>query len=295
MKKLLAYIGLLISVTIWSLTINAIIYCLDYITAFEVTVIRFSVSSIFLWVIYLFRGKKMAFAKGDQLKIAIAGILGTAVYYYFISESLTHLSPAIVGGVTGVIPVLTLIIAMLFFNKKMRFRNIIFIGMSFVGIIILNKPLEAELSHSYLGISLMLVGLVGWVVYTLLNEPLLHKYDPLNILILEMFYGAVVLLAYYFYQIGTDQIILLNFVALSDNTLLVVCLVFISLFASSIAYYLYNFAIKEVGVIISALFMNVIPVVTLIVSVAFAFEKLTFSKIIACILIVLAVYLIDEI
>ncbi len=62
-----------------------------------------------------------------------------------------------------------------------------------------------------------------------------------------------------------------------------------------VAYFLYNYALQKVGVTLSALFINVIPVATLLISVAVGHEALSFSKSIGCLLVVVAVYMIEDI
>lgn len=295
MSKLLAYLGLFISVTIWSASFVAIEICLAYMSPLEVNVVRFALGSLILWGIYLLRGNKMAFEKKDQFKIAMAGVFGTAGYYHLAKLSMTLISPSMMNIATGAIPMITLIIAMLFFGKRTRFRNIFFIAMSFVGIIILTNPFTTEVSGSTMGIGLAIAGNVCWVIYTLVNEPLVAKYDKLNLLTLQMSYGAVALISIYWYQVATDQVLLLDTAAVLLKDDVIVYLGFITVFASIIAYHFYNYALEKVGVTLSALFINVIPVTSLIISVASGTGVLTFNKIVGCTLVVLAVYLIEDI
>lgn len=295
MKKFSGYMSLFIAVSIWSVTFIAIDYCLDYMSPLEVNVLRFSLGALFLWFIQFGRRKRMAFEGKDQFKIAIAGIFGTAGYYYFANVSLAYISPAMVSITAGAIPIITLIVGMLFMGTRTRFRNIVMIFMSFAGIIIMTDPFMSGAEGNFAGIGLVMVGSVCWVIYTLMNEPFTIKYDKLSLLTIQMTYGAAVLVTIYCVQIVTDSTMVMELTVFTENPVVIFYVLFISLLSSVATYHLYNVALEQVGVTISALFINVIPVVALGVSVAAGLEELTLNKVIGCVLVVLAVYLIEDI
>ncbi len=60
-----------------------------------------------------------------------------------------------------------------------------------------------------------------WVIYTLINEPLNHKYDKLNLLTIQVFYGTVVFVVVYMIQILTGQVELINVGKIMANSELV--------------------------------------------------------------------------
>jgi drug/metabolite transporter (DMT)-like permease len=295
MRKLLAYIGLIVAVTIWSLSFISIDLCLDYMTVNEVNILRFTFSTALLWTLYFLRRQKLNFKKWDIPRIAISGIFGTAAYYYFESIGLDYVSPSNVSIITAAIPMMTLVIAMLFMSKKTRFRNIFLIGISFVGIVILADPKSTEIQSNYIGIGIVLIANICWVIYTILNERLTHKYDLLNLLTLQVTFGTMTFYFLYGVQIQLGHVEFMDLTLIFDNGRLVMNLLFLSVLASVLAYHLYNYALRTVGVTLSALFINVIPVVTLLVSVSVGQETLSFSKIIGCLLVVLAVYLIEDV
>lgn len=295
MSKILAYIGLFFAVTIWSISFVSIDHCLEYMSATQVNIVRFTIATLFLWGIYLIRGQKMKFEKSDIIKIGLSGMFGTAAYYFFQSISLDYVSPTTATIITGAIPIMTLVVAMLFTGKRTRFRNILFIAMSFVGVIVLTGSFDAVSSNSYIGIGIVLLANLCWVIYTIIGEPLNHKYDKLNLITMQIFCGTVMYYVLYMYQLYNNTARMIDINLILGNEELLFQLIFLSIMSSVVAYYLYNYALQKVGLTISALFINVIPVATLIISVAVGNEVLSFEKIIGCLLVVLAVYLIDDI
>lgn len=295
MQKFVAYIGLVVAVVIWSISFVSIDICLEYITASEVNVIRFAIASSILVVVFLLRGKKMKFRKKDLPKILLSGVFGTAAYYYFENISLDYISPAMVSIVTGAIPVMTLAIAMLVMGKRTKFRNIFFIMVSFSGIIVLTNPFSSVVSSNLSGIGLVLCANLSWVIYTLINEKLNQEYDKLNLLTIQMFFGTITFFIIYLVEIRLGKAVIVDISKIITNGPLVMHLLFLGALSSIVAYYLYNNALHIVGVTVSALFINIIPVATLLFSVVMKQETLSFNKVIGCVMVVSAVYFIEDI
>lgn len=294
MKKIIAYIALIASVSIWSISFVSIGMTLKQLSPGEINVIRFSLASIALILIQLSRKKKLALHRRDVFPIIISGLLGTTVYYYFENLSLQYLSPAAVSTLTGSIPVLTIVIAMLFLGYKTRMTNVVAIFLSFAGIIVLSYTEPSVQMVTLKGVIFIMIGNIGWVVYTLMNQKLNRKYDKLQLLTLQMIAGTIAFYLLYLFelQIGVGTVLRWELILTSRE--LMIHLLFLGLGASALAYYLYNYALSEVGFTLSSLFINVIPVMTLVVSVSVEAEELTFSKVLGCLLVVIAVYVIDE-
>jgi drug/metabolite transporter (DMT)-like permease len=190
---------------------------------------------------------------------------------------------------------MTLVVAMLFMGKKTRFRNIFLIGISFVGVVVLADPNSSEIQSNMRGISIILLANLCWVIYTLLNERLNHKYDLLNLLTVQVSFGAIAFYILYLTEIQLGYSTFMNLGVIFSDGPLLWNLFFLSVLSSVVAYYLYNYALQKVGVTLSALFINVIPVITLLLSVFIGGETLSFSKIIGCLCVVIAVYLIEDV
>jgi len=296
MSKALGYLGLTVAVLLWGISFISIDILLQVMTVGEINVIRFILSNGVLWLIHFARMKKMSFHRKDLPLVALAGILGTAGYYYFENLGLTYISPGMVSIVTGAIPIITLVVAMLFFGKKTPFKNIFLVFLSFGGIVVLMKPWGEAGMTNVSGVGVVMLANVFWALYTLFNEGLNRKYDKLQLLTLQYSFGMVAFLGFYFYGLSSHperQMLDLSLVLGSEK--MIGHLVFVCIFVSVGAYFFYNYALAHIGVMISALFINVVPVVTLIISVGIGYEPLTFNKIVGCLMVVVAIFFIDDI
>lgn len=296
MTKILTFVGLVIAVLVWGVSFISIDIALEDLSVNEINIIRFTISTAILWLIQLIRGKKIVIRGKDFWIASVAGIFGTAGYYYFENTGLLHISPGMVSVVTGAIPITTLVIAMLFFKKKTKFRNIFLIFLSFTGILVLMNPFSAEGQTNMLGVGLVMLANIFWSLYTLMNERLNKTYDKLQLLTIHFTAGLIAFYGFYFYDLSVNvQNRFLDVQKLIANANLMGHVIFIAIFASIVAYFLYNYAVDHLGVMISALFINVIPVITLIVSTMMGVEVLSFNKVMGCIMVVIAIFFIEDI
>lgn len=295
LSKLLAYFGLGVAIFIWSISFISINQVLKHITVNELNIARFLMVNAVLWTIQVIRPLKLQIASRDYPLIFMAGVFGTAGYYYFENVALMYTTPGIVSAVTGAMPITTLMIAMLLFGKKTRFRNILLICLSFFGVILLMAPLSGQDQSNAKGIMMVLVANVFWALYVLINDKLDHSYDRLQLLTLHYTSGMVAFLGFYITDLALhpDQS-LPNISVMLDDATVVDNLLFVVFLASVVAYLLYNIAIVHIGVIMSALAINVIPVLSLIISVGVGSEVLNFSKVMGCLFVVVAIFFIDD-
>lgn len=296
MSKTLSYVGLVLAVLLWGVSFISVAIILEQLSVSELNIVRFVLANGVLWLIQLIRPVKMSFRPKDLPLIILAGVLGTAGYYYFEHLGLVMVGADLVSLVSGSIPIITLVIAILLFKKKTKFKNIFLVLISFGGMALLIQPGLQTSSSDAIGIGLVMVANIFWVLYTLFNETLNKKYDILQLLTLQYTAGMTAFIGFYLYELSTNPTLkMLTLNRISEESNVLGHLIFVSIFVSVGAYFLYNYALAHLGVMISALFINVVPVVTLIVSIAVGLEVLTFNRVAGCLLVVIAIFFIDDI
>ena len=297
MVNVTAFIGLVFAVLLWGISFISIDVALLHITVMELNIVRFMVAVVVLWIIQWIRPKAFWIEKKDMPKMILAGVSGTAGYYYFENLALTMISPGMTSIVTGAIPVTTIIIAILFFGKRTRFKNIFMVGLSFVGVLVLMNPFSLETSQAVIkGVWTVMLANVFWSFYSLMNEGYNKKYDKLQVLTFQYTAGFVALFSTYLYDLSVNpEKEILDLGRILGNDTLVGHLIFICVFVSIGAYFFYNFALDHLGVMITALFINVVPVITMIISVGLSIETWTFNKVTGCWLVVVDIFFIEDI
>jgi drug/metabolite transporter (DMT)-like permease len=127
---------------------------------------------------------------------------------------------------------------------------------------------------------MMLGAALSWVIYSLLSKPLVEKYPYLTIVYYQFFYSLPFLLPFVFiennqwHQIGGEAI---------------AHIVFLSIFASAVGFYYYARAVKYLGVTESSMFINFLPIVTILMNYFYTGQTITMHQFIGGCIVISAV------
>jgi drug/metabolite transporter (DMT)-like permease len=135
-------------------------------------------------------------------------------------------------------------------HSPQRWLGVLF---SFIGVyLLIRSGSDGNLSLTSLKGNLLVFGAAcTWVIYTRLNEPLLRNYDSIVVNFYQAVVGMVVL-GFSVLPQGADAALLQGKVAAN--------LLYLGLFCSAAAYYLYLYALQELGTAVVTSFINLIPV-----------------------------------
>ena len=208
-------------------------------------------------------------------------------FLYFIGENfgLSLVSASLSSIIVATIPVFAPFAAYYFFRERLRPLNVIGLIISFAGllVIILNK--EFHLAASLWGILLLFLAVFSAVFYVVALKKLTRKYNPLTIITWQNMIGSFYFFPFFLFIDGP------TFVTIHPGILTVSSLLLLGVFASSVAYVLYTYVVKYLGVIKSSLYTNLIPVFTVIFSFYILGEQFSLKKIVGMIIVIIGVIL----
>ena len=177
MKK--SYIFAFVSILLWSTMATASKLLLDSMSGMQVLCISSLFAALFLFVLGLCNGKVRAMrtllAK-DYLKMIVAGLPGTFLYYtfYYIGAARLPASQAFI--INYLWPIMSVVFACVLLKEKMTARKGIAIVLSFVGVIIVTGGDLLHLNtQTAVGIGGCVLGAVSYGVFTSLNQK--WRYD----------------------------------------------------------------------------------------------------------------------
>ncbi len=210
--------------------------------------------------------------------IALAKIIGIAIkpkredykaffflaflepFAYFIGESfgLKLVSSSVAAIMIATIPMVTPFFARTKLNERIGLMNYLGIIISFGGILlmILKKDLSPE--YSPLGILLLLLAVLSGAYYTVQLKPLSARYHPFTIIIAMNVIGSFYFLPCLLYFEFED------FIHIKPNAELLTAMGELILFSSIMALVFFVKVVEHIGAAKTAVFTNLIPVVTLI-------------------------------
>ena len=279
-----------------AMTAVVLIYGVSYISreaigsalsAPQVLVIQMTIMAAFFGIYNLVTRKSFALKKKDIVWVIASGLFGTTFFHGFTLLSVNSLGATVSSLLYGFAAAFALVVEILLYHRKKTVLGIASILVSLTGIFILmDMDLESLASTNFTGYLLGLASVASWVTYTFLCDKITGDYPQTILLSYQSLVGVVT----------TIPLLLtgsLSLAGLSDPMILVHVL-FLGLFNSSIAYFLNMFAIRRIGVTLSNLFLNFLPVVTMLMGIVLYGTMPSAKQIIGGALVIVSVFMLNK-
>lgn len=246
---------------------------------------RFIVSSIILYIILKVKFPEEKLLKEDRLRMALGGLFGVALYFFFENYSVLFTSASNVAILISSIPVFTLISQAVFFKEKMPVSKILGALLSFAGIIIIvtSKGTVSLFSKGMLGDLMALAAALSWVVYNVLTSKFKGNYNSLTISAYQGLWGCLFLSpSLFFSPIGMP------------SAKAVLNLLYLSLGCTCFGYVLYIYCLKRLGATVLSTYINLQPIISLVFAYLLLKESVTPWQVAGSIVIILGVFLVNS-
>ena len=209
----------------------------------------------------------------------------TQPFLYFLGESfgLKLVSPTIASVVIATIPLFTPFAAYYMVRERVSMSIIVGLAFSFAGILLMLINPDLSFNASPKGVLLLFVAVFAAVAYSVIIRKISYEYNPVTIITYQNLIGAIYFLP--LFLIFDFE----NFIAVKPTRELVLAMLQLAVFASTLAYVFYIIAIKQIGVIKANIFTNLIPVFTGVFSFIILDEEFTWLKIIGMMLVLCGV------
>jgi len=282
------YIKLILAAFFWASSAIAGKLILETFLPSQVTLLRFGVATLILVLFVLYTKKKIKISLKEHLKLALLGVVGVTFCYYFYFEGLNLSSALNAGLIEATIPLITLAISIGIKEEKFNVRNSMGFLLAYIGVIIVVTKLDFSVivdSNYNFGDLLLLISTLCFGVYNIFVKKLEFSFESQKIKLLYIFmYGSIALLPWIYFDISQQNMDWS--LSLYDAGLVVT----LSLGASVLAYMFFNEGIKELGASKASSFINLVPILTIVMAIGILKEEPTLSQIIGSIAILLGVY-----
>lgn len=285
-SRFFSYAAISFVMIMWGLSFLSIKVTVNVIGPMTLALSRFVIASILLFAVLKYREPGTKLEKSDLPLMALSGIVGITIYFFFENNGVNLTTASTASIIIATIPMLTAVADYIFCGNKISLPQIIGVIMSFAGVyLIVNGTGNLNVSSKHFtGNLLMLGAAVSWVVYNLTTRPLGKKYSRLAITTYQTLFGTAAIIPFVFFE--KPDLGLMNGIIAAN-------IVFLGVFCSAAGYLFYVYSIGELGVSITSLFINLIPIITVIASYFILDEKITSTQLMGGGIIVAAVYLAD--
>jgi len=246
---------------------------------------RLAISVIFLFL-YMMLARQFEKIKSKDLKYFLLSALFNP-FLYFLGENfgLQRVSASLTSVIIATMPVITPFIVIFFYNERITRINILGLIVSFAGVLIIVFSDTRQLQGNFSGILILFIAVFSAIFYTIFVKKLSHSYRAVTIIAYQNLIGVLMFLPLVL-LLDIDQI-----VSAKPNTDTIVSLLMLGILASSAAFIFFTDAIKNLGIIKTNLYTNLIPVFTFLFAFIILGEEVTLFKTIGLITVIMGIIL----
>ncbi len=278
---LLAFVSL-----VWAGSFVAVRMTVKEISPVDLGFLRFLVATPFMVLILLLSKKETRLPAKELLSLSVLGLTGVTLLYIFQFIGIEYTTASTSAVLINTNVIFIVLLSATFLKEKFPLRKSAGIALSFVGILVV---IFAQMTNESIAFSnVFLIGCIFiilsafcWAIYSIVGKRLLDKYDPFTVTTYAFVLGTIFFLPVVLPNI-TDVI-----QGVSFNGWMAI--LYLALICSVFGYVAWYYALSRLEAGRAAVFLNLIPLFTIVISF-FTGEIPTFIFLIGAILIIYGVY-----
>ncbi len=258
------HLGLFLTAAIWASTFLNIKIVLLQLPPNTIAFLRFLAASLALGL-YMLCTRQPAIRRQDWLRLAVCGLTGVALYNFLQNQGLQYAGATDAAILTATSPVFLALFAWAILKERISRIQSLGITIALAGsVLVATNGSLANLAMNPLrvyGDTLVLMTGLAWAAYSTIVKTLLERYPAATVLGYSTFAGTLFLLPLSLAELP------INFAAVTLSCWLNV--IYLGLFASTLAYLIWNLALTRVAAVTAASYIYLIPVLTAVMSTVY--------------------------
>lgn len=284
MKDKMKFI-MLLAVLFWSGAFIAGKYTANVIDSVTITFLRFLIASVILDIYILSRKTEWKLTR-TMLKhssiLALVGMIGYHIFFYKALETTSAIHASLIASTN---PFFTYILSIVFLKTKPQLKKFVFIFIALfsVSLIVIDWNFSNFLSGGVNpGDSVMFLAVFLWASYSILVKRFIINYNPMILTTFVFNITALMLLPFVNYS---------QVMNLFNNDMTVILSIFyMGIFPTIFGYMIQQFSIKSIGPEKTNIYINLVPVFTVVLSVVILGETMSILNLLTGLLVIGSVY-----
>ncbi|NGQ97181.1 DMT family transporter [Brevibacillus sp. SYP-B805] len=273
-------------VTVWGLNVVMVKY-LSFFPPVLLAAIRMTIGSLFLLPIILWKQGFVRVRRQDLLLIAGVALSMITLHQITLAWGLQYTSAGTGSLILGLNPLSTALLAMIFLGEEMTRRKVLGVLMGFGGVLIVVTSGSGGVELNGWGDLIMFVSMLMYVIGGLLVRKLTTRGVP--VLIVTGYSHALAALLLWFISVIIYPAT--TFAAIDTRPFTWLVIVASGGVSTGLGSIGWNYGIRQLGASRTAVFLNGMPLASLIFSAVLLGEELKWVHALAFALVVLGVFL----
>lgn len=269
-NRYLVLLAVTLSTFFWGSNFNAgasvVVDASPYVVATE----RFVFATIIIMIFMLLKDRTSIIALQKNwiafIALGLLGITGFNLAFFIGLKTTSAINGALIMATS---PITTALLAAMIDKHKITVVQSVGMLTSLLGVVIVvsNGSINNLVSLNFSsGDLIIMLGNLAWATYTVGSRKYISNSTPLQTTTYTMLFGTIGIVLFTFYN--NNLLISLNNITIKNHLLLV----YMAVCGSVLAYLFWNLGIKEIGAANTAVFFNLVPVFTMILSLCSGLE-----------------------
>ena len=239
-----------------------------------------------LLLVFTVLSRKLQKIKAGDLKLFIL-MAFFEPFLYFMGESygLLYVSSTVASVIVATIPLFSPIAAWYFYKEKLSRTNLYGLVITFMGVSLVVLDSSFNFTASPLGISLEFLAVLGAIGYASVLKGLSHRYNTFTIITYQNMIGVLFFLPFWLGFEMTD------FTQIPFHDKAFWAIVKLAIFASTFAFILFTYSVRNMGINKSNIFINIIPVFVAVFAYIILGDELNFHQMIGIAIVISGLFL----
>jgi len=269
----------------WSLSFVWVKIAYEAYEPLSVILLRLIISSVLLFTFSLAIRRLQLPQRKDAGIFILLALFEPFLYFMGESFGLKYVSSTIAAVIVATIPLFAPFFAWFFFKERLTAMNIAGLIASFIGVTIVVINPDFTLSASPKGILLVFGAVISAIAYSVVLRRLAFSYNTFTIISFQNLIGIGMFLPFWLFMEARD------FITIPFHARAFGAILLLAVFASSLAFMLFAFSVRHLGINRSNIYINLIPVFVAFFAFLILGDRFTVQKITGIAVVIAGLFL----
>lgn len=266
---------------IWGLSFLSIKTAVSEVPPMTLGLARFVVAVVLLPLIALAVKEDLRVKARDLPWLLAGGLVGYTLYFLGENNGVKRLSASESSIIIGTIPVATMVAERVFVGTRLSWRSWVGAALSLGGVALIVAG-TGKGTSSLAGYLFMGLAALCWVVYAFITKRVSGRYGQVAVTFWQTLFGLAGFVPFALAESGSWHV---------PSTAAVLNILYLGIFCSALGYWFYIMALDSLGPGASSVFINLIPVVSVIAAFFVMGDRLGTAQWVGAIVTIAGVYL----
>jgi len=275
----------ILSMIFWSFSFVWIKIVYEAYGPLTTVLFRLLISSGLMLVFTILSRKLQKILPGDLKMFVLLAFFEPFLYFMGESYGLKYVSSTVASVIVATIPLFSPIAAWYFYKEKLSRTNLFGLVITFFGVSLVVLDTSFNFTASPLGVALEFFAVFGAIGYASVLKGISHRYNTFTIITYQNLIGAVFFLPFWLIFEMND------FTQVAFNAKAFWAIIKLAIFASTFAFILFTYSVRNMGINKSNTFINVIPICVAVFAYMILGDRLNFHQMVGIAIVISGLFL----